>query len=160
MANRNLSDQRLPAQKSIKRRITMKSSVKIVLSALMLTSLVVIGSQAYAQNELKVNVPFNYIANGRQYPAGTYSIGLAHTSVVRITDASQSKVMLVNPAEASEPATTSKLVFHCYGNSCFLSEIWVAGRTRGVELNQSKAERQLQLEAKRTADREVVMASK
>lgn len=139
----------------------MKGSVKIVVSALVLTTLLVFGSNAYAQNKLKADVPFNYIANGTRYPAGTYTIDFGATSTVRITDANRASTFTFgSPAAEAMKSTTSKLVFHCYGNTCFLSTIWVAGSQRGMEFKVSKRERELQVEAERNAKSEVVMAAK
>lgn len=136
----------------------MKSFVKIVLPALMLTSLLVIGSQAYAQTKLSAQVPFDFVASNTQYPAGTYNIWIDDKYLLRIVGASLSRLVLAHPTVAVKETGASKLVFNCYGKACFLSAILLPERTTGVGITKSKAELNIQINAKQSVNHEVLLA--
>ena len=91
--------------------------------------------------DLVVDVPFAFSAAGQKLPAGHYIVK-KHTGMIRIFGNNQSLFVPTHPALRTRPES-SKLIFHRYGDSYFLSELWVAGNTSGTELYPSKAERKL-----------------
>ena len=44
--------------------------------------------------------------------------------------------------ESRDKNAESKLIFHCYSNECFLSEIWV-GSPQGLKLMPSRREKEV-----------------
>ncbi len=113
----------------------------------LLTLLLVAGS-AFAQTvHVRGNIPFNFAVGNKTFPAGTYdieTIGMrdSKTLLLQSRDANASIMVNSNAAENLKPAAKTKLVFNQYGNRYFLSQIWVAGATRGHQLPKSSREKE------------------
>jgi hypothetical protein len=116
-----------------------------------------------AQEPVLVNIPFAFTAGRITLPAGEYrveelAVGSAML-VIHRTDGSATKIVPSNVAEANARQTQSKLVFHRYGNRYFLSQVWVAGYSRGRELPESAKEKEQALAAhNETPDQVTIIA--
>ena len=55
----------------------------------------------------------------------------------------QGTVVLTTRVEGKPPESTGKMVFHRYGGTYFLAEVWVAANGTGSRLFQSRAEKEL-----------------
>ena len=92
--------------------------------------------------DLVVDVPFAFSAAGQKLPAGHYIVK-QHTGIIRIVGNNNQSVMVPIHAALRTQVEGSKLVFHRYGDSYFLSSLWIAGSKSGKELYPSKAEHEL-----------------
>jgi hypothetical protein len=125
--------------------------------------LLLVAGSAYAQTvNLTANVPFDFIVNGRSMPAGLYvirTVGEATSAGIHLKNTSSDEQTLVLPhaAEAANPSSESKLVFHRYGSAYFLYQIWREGSTAGSELPKSSREAEL---ARLYGSRSVLIAAK
>jgi hypothetical protein len=106
-------------------------------------------SAAYAveaQEPVLANIPFAFTAGAMTLPAGEYRIGnLEMGSAVLLiqgTDSRTATLVMSRVTEANRPQSKSKLIFHCYGKRYFLSQIWVEGNSRGIELPRSAQEKE------------------
>ena len=113
-----------------------------------LTLGLLLAAPALAQTaSMKVNVPFDFIVNGKTLPAGEYRVDGLSTSTstiaIRNTEQSAKLMALTNGCESTEAAEASKLVFHRYGGQYFLAQVWSAGSSEGRELPRSRAEREV-----------------
>jgi len=113
-----------------------------------LTLGLLLAAPALAQTaSMKVDVPFDFIVNGKTLPAGEYRVDSMSTatSTIAIRNAEKTaKILaLTNGCESTEAADVSKLVFHRYGNQYFLAQVWSAGNSEGRELPRSRAEREI-----------------
>ncbi len=102
-------------------------------------------ASVYAQTGvMKANIPFNFIVDKTEFPAGNYVIqrvGISQTAlVVESPDMKVIKVILPNSCESAQTQRTSRLVFHRYGAEYFLAQIWTVGNTQGRELPRSGRE--------------------
>ena len=102
-------------------------------------------ASAYAQTGVvKANVPFNFIVDKTELPAGQYRIqpmGItAGAMAIESPDGSVVKAFLPNACASPQAQQTTKLVFHRYGSNYFLDQIWKAGNDRGQELPASGRE--------------------
>lgn len=97
-------------------------------------------------------IPFEFTIGNTTLPAGDYNVTRmmngGETIAVR---GPESAVRLTSLIVKSQPAKNSKLVFHRYGNTYFLSEVWTAGSANGRKLIKSKAEDQLHRELSKVA---------
>lgn len=105
-------------------------------------------SSALAQGkpgDVLVNVPFSFIVNNHQMPAGRYVVTPASYGFLRIYDTENSRNQLFMAANSvvSSKTQTPKLVFHRYGDSYFLSEVWNGQSDIGKQLPPSKAEKEI-----------------
>jgi len=102
-------------------------------------------ASAYAQTGVvKANVPFNFIVNKAELPAGQYRIqpmGItASAMAIESPDGKVVQAFLPNACASPQAQKTTKLVFHRYGTHYFLAQIWKAGNDRGQELAESGLE--------------------
>ena len=101
-----------------------------------------------AQEPVLVNIPFAFTAGRVALPAGEYRVqntGEASALVlIQRTDHSAATFVISNAVEANRPQAQSKLIFRCYGDRYFLSQIWVEGHSRGRELAPSAKEKEQQ----------------
>jgi len=132
----------------------MKYRLSILLSCLGLA--LVIAAPARAQmpgTTIRANIPFDFIVRGKTLPAGSYQLS-------RITDspegleiysrANHQEVMFETDAVERRTPDRGELMFHRYGNTYFLYEIWTPGESIGRELPASRAERRIEREAAST----------
>src|SRR5262245_17521168 len=94
---------------------------------------------------VKARVPFSFSVGSSILPAGEYSLqslGLGRALAMRNRDVNITKVVLSNSCQ-SPTATKSKLIFHRYGGSYFLSQIWTEGSSLGYEVPMSAREKEM-----------------
>ncbi len=119
-----------------------------VLSLLGVMGLLVFGALTAHADELilRANIPFDFIVGSQTLPAGEYSIvklsSLGNEYMMRNDNGSKA---ILFDAVTVEPKNTSdenaKLVFERYGDSSFLSDIWLGDS--GLQLPKSRNERKL-----------------
>lgn len=107
--------------------------------------LLAVGSlSAQISGAVKADVPFDFTAGNITMPAGEYQIANSgHSGILLISKASAGMFVGADAAQANGRASSSKLVFHRYGDRYFLSEVWVQGQDRGSEVPMTKLEQEL-----------------
>jgi hypothetical protein len=115
---------------------------RIALCAALLAAATVATAQT-SPGDVVVNVPFSFAVSGQMMPAGRYIVAAVGDSHVRIFNQSTPGLFVGTHSAARAASDGSKLVFHRYGESYFLSAVWVTGNTTGRELAVSRAEREL-----------------
>jgi hypothetical protein len=118
---------------------------------------------ARAQEPMLVNIPFEFTAGQMTLPAGEYRVqkAIQGSSVLLIQRADRSAQALAPSfaAETNERQAKSKLVFHRYGDRYFLSQVWIAGSSRGRELPKSAKEKEQALAGRnQTPDQVTIIA--
>lgn len=93
---------------------------------------------------VQARVPFNFIVLGKTLPAGEYTLTSAPHEL-KIRDASQRlvAVVLANEVAGRVAGSTGQIIFHCYGDRCFLSELQSPTTGNGRQLPISKMQAQL-----------------
>jgi hypothetical protein len=100
-------------------------------------------------NRVVIRVPFDFVAGGRQMPAGGYTVRRARADaesalIIQNVDGRSSAVVLTNTGDARP--TTAALVFRQRGDRYFLAEVSMPGTASVRELPKSGAERSLERE--------------
>jgi hypothetical protein len=132
----------------------MKSRIiTMVAVAMFVMTLAAASVRAQNAGDVAVSIPFEFSAGGKTLPAGDYWVRRSFDgaySVMRIENRKESLSMYLptHPVQ-STIQDGSKLVFTKYGEKLFLSQVWSAGRSTGVELNKTKSERGMQQEIAR-----------
>ena len=103
---------------------------------------------------LRVAIPFEFIVSGKTLPAGNYEVRRINDSpeglVIRnIIDKHDHVMFETEAVEAKKIPKRSEIIFHRYGDTYFLSEVFTGGEQMGRELPASRAERQIRYEAAR-----------
>jgi hypothetical protein len=124
----------------------------LVMAGLVAVTMLASTRVARAQEQILVNVPFDFVAGNKTLPAGEYAvktIGPTHTLVlIDRNDATASAFLTTNPVVASEPQSESKLVFNRYGDRYFLAQVWTAGYASGRQLMKSDREKEVSLSSR------------
>jgi hypothetical protein len=103
-------------------------------------SLPLLSAAARAQTtQLKVTVPFDFIAGDTALPAGDYdvqSIGTWGGKVLSIHNVTLNAGTLVlsNSSQSAKTSDRNTLVFYCYGQKYFLAEVWTVNTPTGRQL--------------------------
>jgi len=81
--------------------------------------------------DLVADVPFTFIVAGRALPAGHYVVNRLNDDI-SIRD-SQNQTIFVPTHSAERPVRdhSSKMVFHRYGSTYFLEQVWVGSGSIG-----------------------------
>jgi frataxin-like iron-binding protein CyaY len=100
---------------------------------------------------LVVNIPFEFSVGNKTLPAGEYIVNYASQAsreglTIQKNDGSANAISMTMNVTSREPQKQARLVFNKYGDRHFLSQIWMASRTSGRELNKSRSERALETE--------------
>jgi hypothetical protein len=99
---------------------------------------------AQAQSSITVQVPFSFMVSSKTFPAGQYSVSASRNQLT-LQDSNGKSVFIgmANPVSGRRVSETGQLVFHCYNDSCFLSEFWTPTRDNGSQLLPSRYEAEL-----------------
>jgi hypothetical protein len=90
---------------------------------------------------VQAKVPFNFIVLGKTLPSGEYTLTSAPHEL-KIRDANQRliAVVIANEVSGRLAGTTGQIIFHCYDDRCFLSELRSPTAGNGRQLLTSKME--------------------
>ena len=103
--------------------------------------------------QARASVPFDFIVGEKTLTAGNYAVDsvTAGGECLRVSSigAKGAAVRLTTPLNGT--SKHAKMVFHRYGQSYFLAEIWTDGGSQGRELMKSKQERAIEKENARIA---------
>ena len=100
---------------------------------------------AYAQRGgVQAKVPFNFAVAEKIFPAGEYTM-IAVSHQVRIEDAKGRLIAMVlaNDMLGRSTGANGQIIFHCYSDRCFLSELWSPAQETGRQLLTSRTEADL-----------------
>ena len=125
--------------------------IRITLSLALLFA----AATAFAQTkegDVTADVPFAFVAAGHSMPAGHYIVCHLNDSLRIHGRENQGVFIPTHSAQRGDHEEASKLVFHRYGDTYFLSEIWIGGSAYGRALFTTREERKL---AERGAEREI-----
>lgn len=132
----------------MKKQVLKGSTMLMLIVAIALATAVV---SANAQSSAKVvsNIPFEFVVGDRTLPAGEYTVRPATASgaalMIQGEDNGKSAIRLVAQTAQKKNNTDARLVFHRYGQSYFLAEVW-NGESTGRQLQKSKQERAVERE--------------
>ena len=113
--------------------------------ATVLTLVAVMGAPyAAAQSlNLRVQVPFEFYAAGKLFPAGTYFVSKKTPTNLRLQD-SEGKGVFISAGQQSEGiADRNWIVFHQYGQRSFLAGAYWSGSSISLRVPESRAEKEV-----------------
>ncbi len=114
-------------------------------------ALLALGAASVGESQTLVtaNVPFTFHACGTSFAAGAYRFSRPSSDIsavwaIRSEDANIAPCLLLSRnGIVIEHEPVSKLVFHRYGDTYFLSQVWTFGESTGWEFPPSKRESEL-----------------
>lgn len=132
-------------KKEILKRFTM-----LTLVVALAVATAAVSANAQSRNEVIANIPFEFVIGDKTLPAGEYSVRSATAAgneALRVqgADSGKSAVRLSYPTGQMKNKTHARLVFHRYGQSYFLAEVW-DGQSTGRQIVKSRQERAIERE--------------
>jgi hypothetical protein len=105
----------------------MKLNMRI---AVLLIGTMLAAGSALSQTMMHVDIPFGFNVGDSRLPAGEYTVSpldarTGDVLVISSVDGRQQIFVQTSAAESANPAGENKLVFRCYGNQHYLSQIWI-----------------------------------
>ena len=100
---------------------------------------------------IRASIPFDFTVRGRTLPAGQYEISRIGDEpdgleIANIDHRREHAMIETEPVEKSNVPTKGEIVFHRYGDTYFLYEVWTPGIETGREIEPSRQERALERE--------------
>lgn len=93
---------------------------------------------------VNVNVPFKFEVGDRTLPEGQYLIWSAKDDVfIQRSDGQTVAMVLSNAVTGRAVGDSGQVVFRCYDQHCFLSELWSPTQQAGRELLRGRREKEL-----------------
>ena len=129
-----------------------KQAITVIAVAMFFATLAVASVQAQNAGNISVTIPFDFTVSGKTLPAGDYDLrrtieGPRVVLQIRGREKDLSVYLpQTNPLQGNEIQAESKLIFNKYADQYFLSQVWISGRSSGVELPKTSRERLLQRE--------------
>jgi hypothetical protein len=136
----------------MKRQVAKGLAMLMVTLALAAASAVVANGQT--RQGLVAQVPFDFVVGDQTLRASQYQVRALNDSgepIVITNEDGQRAIQLSSSAQRRDKQLAAKLVFHRYGSTYFLSQIWMAGEATGRELPKTRQERGIERELKMIA---------
>ena len=120
----------------MKSRVTRILSIGIALVAV---------AAVQAQDEtVTANVPFSFYMGRSAMPQGAYKVEeLSHGAMVRMGSTDAINAVITRAIAGKKQIEPARLVFHRYGESYFLAQIWTGDGSIGQALAASPREKEL-----------------
>ena len=107
--------------------------MRLSLRTLVLSSAALCSTAAFAANEVRVNVPFNFVAKNHTYQAGAYKVLVeperSLLTLIKVEDPAQSGMWLVGPADSEGRPPKVRLTFDSMGQDMVLRTVQCGGLT-------------------------------
>jgi hypothetical protein len=115
--------------------------------ALVFLTLLLAAASAVGQSnrgDLNVKIPFSFVVGNQTLPPGHYVVTRFNDSTLRFYNSQrQSAFVPTHSVEGKAPESAGKMVFHRYGTTYFLFEVWSAAKGTGRQVFASRAEEKL-----------------
>jgi len=122
----------------------MKNQVTRILSIGI--ALVAVATVHAQDKTVTANVPFRFYVGSSLMPQGVYRVSdTSHGTMLylRSMDSDAAKAVMARNIVGKLENEPARLVFHCYGQNCFLAEIWSGDKPTGGAISPSQHEREI-----------------
>jgi hypothetical protein len=120
-----------------------------------------LAAAGHAQSSLRLsaNIPFNFVAGGANLNPGHYTVDQISSGLIAVKSATGkgSAFLYTATVQCGGAQSASRLVFHRYGNTWLLSQVWTRGDTCGREIPVTKRDRELAMR-QRAPDETIALA--
>lgn len=135
-----------------KRIVKSVTMLAVLLTLALATAVATANGQS--RYKLTADVPFEFVVGDKVFAAGRYrvsQVGIGGEALaIRSADSKNNAIRLTSATESQE-RKSARLVFHRYGNTYFLSQVWEGGDRTGRQLRKSRQEIATQRELLRIA---------
>jgi hypothetical protein len=133
----------------MKKQIVKTLSMSVVILTVVFATAVV-SANGQTTERVSAQIPFDFVVGDKTLSAGEYVVSSATQDgaglLIRKAKTNDAAIRFTHEIAARPKQTHARLVFHRYGQTYFLAEVWQGGNSTGRALAQSKAERALRRE--------------
>jgi hypothetical protein len=126
-----------------------KSFTRLTLVLVIAFGGAVVSANAQSSTRVVADIPFEFIVADKTLPSGNYDVrpmfDNGHGLLIRSREGNASAMRITNSVIGNGKETKAKLVFHRYGKTYFLAQVW-NGDPNGLELRKCSKERALERE--------------
>jgi hypothetical protein len=126
-----------------------KNFTRLMLVLVIAFGSAVVSANAQSSTRVVADIPFEFIVADKTLPSGNYDVrpmfDNGHGLLIRSREGNASAMRITNSVIGNGKETKAKLVFHRYGKTYFLAQVW-NGDQNGLELRKCSKERALQRE--------------
>jgi hypothetical protein len=125
----------------------------LIACALSIGSLVATQSaSAQSTSVAEVNIPFAFHTPTQTLPAGDYRVDRSGAVLtLKSFDSKGAGFVLAHEVTKNQAPNHSYVVFHRYGDTYYLEQIWTSGENTGIECSKGRAEKESMLAKNTTA---------
>jgi hypothetical protein len=130
---------------------SMKSQTLLV--AVLLSGIGLWAGPAYAQvRGVRARIPFHFTVAEKTFAAGEYTMvpGSHQVHVVSQVDGRTVAMVMANDVSGQSAGANGRIIFRCYGERCFLAEVWSPMEDNGRQVLSSRAEAESKRERRGT----------
>jgi hypothetical protein len=96
------------------------------------------------RGDLNVNIPFAFVVGNQTLPPGHYVVTRFNDSTLRFYNSQRQDAFVpTHGVEGKALESAGKMIFHRYGNTYFLFEVWSPAKGTGRQVFTSWAEEEL-----------------
>jgi hypothetical protein len=121
-----------------------------MMMALMVSGFFVLSlSSAFSMGRLRVEIPFSFYVDNKEFPAGEYLVTRGDRGqmlTIKQAEGQEFASVLVQPMESERTLDRNTLSFHKYGNTYFLRNVSSADTSVSGSLFKSKREKTMAAE--------------
>jgi hypothetical protein len=93
---------------------------------------------------VKVKVPFKFVVANKTLPDGEYVLSSVRGELfVQDSEGKRIAMVATNAVSGRTVGSTGEVVFQCYTDLCFLTQVWTPGQQFGYELLRSHIETEI-----------------
>ena len=122
----------------------MNTVKKLIVLMGLLSVLCAIPAMAQINPRVKFDAPSAFYAGDAKLPAGSYTVSVPNEDdnflLIQSTDGSHSVIVEYEITSSETPHTQSDVTFNKYGETEFLSQVWIEGEESGRQVVPSKTE--------------------
>ena len=126
----------------MKKYLTLTIAIMMLLAAVTITA----EAQVFGSKQMRARIPFAFNVGNKTLPAGEYTIKVVNPNAdrtvlqIRSKDGRSSALVQTNGIK-SENADAAKLMFNCYGGTCYFAQAQMAGDSTALAAVKTSAER-------------------
>ena len=118
--------------------------MKNLIARILVIGTALAGAVGVNATQITANVPFNFYVGSTVMPQGAYRVDeVSNGAVVALKTMHATKAITTSSLTGKSPNETPRMVFHRYGDTYFLAEIWAGDGSIGHALWRSAREKEL-----------------
>jgi len=117
-------------------------SINAIATVLVLAATIGVQTASAQADDLRAQIPFEFQAAGKLFPAGTYYVTRVTATTLRLQDTAGHAVFIAAGRESARIEDGNWIVFNQYGQKSFLAGAYWSGSSTSLRVPASRSERE------------------